>query len=137
MRKRIVAMMLAIGMLLEYGATGEVVAAKQGTEEQAAQESVAFSTYSYGSGLKHDPKYANYKKINGIDVSKWQKDVNWEKVKNSGIDFAIIRIGNRYSGSGKIELDPYFIKNIEGAHKAGIDVGVYFFTQAVDRKSVV
>ena len=97
MRKRIVAMMLAIGMLLEYGATGEVVAAKQGTEEQAAQESVAFSTYSYGSGLKHDPKYANYKKINGIDVSKWQKDVNWEKVKNSGIDFAIIRIGNRYS----------------------------------------
>lgn len=134
MRKRIVAMMLAIGMLLEYGATGEVVAAKQSTEEQAAQESVAFSTYSYGSGLKHDPRYANYKKINGIDVSKWQKDVNWEKVKNSGIDFAIIRIGNRYSGSGKIELDPYFIKNIEGAHKAGIDVGVYFFTQAVTQK---
>ena len=134
MRRRIIAMMLAIGMLLECGPTRVVFAAEQSTEEQAAQESVVFSTYSYGDGLKHDPKYANYKKINGIDVSKWQKDINWEKVKKSGIDFAIIRIGNRYSGSGKIELDPYFIKNIEGAHKAGIDVGVYFFTQAVTPK---
>ena len=134
MRKRIIAMMLAIGMLLECGGMSEVAAAEQVCGENVTQKSVTFSTYSYGEGLKHDPKYANFKKINGIDVSKWQKDINWEKVKKSGIEFAIIRIGHRWSGSGKIELDPYFIKNIEGAHKAGIDVGVYFFTQATTAK---
>ena len=55
MRKRIIAMMLAIGMLLECGGTSEVAAAEQGNGENVTQESVTFSTYSYGEGLKHDP----------------------------------------------------------------------------------
>ena len=80
MRKRIVAMMLAIGMLLECGGTSEVAAAEQGNGENVTQESVTFSTYSYGEGLKHDPKYANFKKINGIERNcrKYKKDMKTE-----------------------------------------------------------
>lgn len=66
----------------------------------------------------------------GIDVSKWNKEIDWEKVKAAGVDFAIIRCGYRGSKTGSLVEDPYFIKNIEGAQTAGIKVGVYFFTQA-------
>lgn len=68
----------------------------------------------------------------GIDVSKWNKEIDWEIVKAEGVDFAIIRCGYRGSTSGWLVEDPYFYKNLEGARKAGIKVGVYFFTQAVD-----
>ena len=68
----------------------------------------------------------------GIDVSKWNKEIDWEKVKAAGVDFAIIRCAYRGSSTGALVEDPYFKKNIEGATKAGIQVGVYFFTQAVN-----
>jgi GH25 family lysozyme M1 (1,4-beta-N-acetylmuramidase) len=68
----------------------------------------------------------------GIDVSKWNGDIDWEIVKAEGVDFAIIRCGYRGSTSGWLIEDPYFYKNIQGAKKAGIKVGVYFFTQATD-----
>ncbi len=68
----------------------------------------------------------------GIDVSKWNKEIDWDIVKAEGVDFAIIRCGYRGSTSGWLVEDPYFYKNLEGAKKAGIKVGVYFFTQAVD-----
>jgi GH25 family lysozyme M1 (1,4-beta-N-acetylmuramidase) len=66
----------------------------------------------------------------GIDVSKWNGDIDWDIVKAEGVDFAIIRCGYRGSSSGWLIEDPYFYKNIQGAKKAGIKVGIYFFTQA-------
>ncbi|MEG1847623.1 MAG: glycoside hydrolase family 25 protein [Lachnospiraceae bacterium] len=66
----------------------------------------------------------------GIDVSKWNKEIEWDKVKKAGVQFAIIRCGYRGSKTGALVEDPYFAKNIEGATEAGIKVGVYFFTQA-------
>lgn len=66
----------------------------------------------------------------GIDVSKWNKDIDWEKVKESGVEFAIIRCGYRGSKTGSLVIDPYFEKNMKGAQEAGLKVGVYFFTQA-------
>jgi GH25 family lysozyme M1 (1,4-beta-N-acetylmuramidase) len=68
----------------------------------------------------------------GIDVSKWNGDIDWEVVKAEGVDFAIIRCGYRGSSSGWLIEDPYFYKNIQAAQKAGIKVGVYFFTQATE-----
>lgn len=68
----------------------------------------------------------------GIDVSKWNGDIDWEIVKAEGVDFAIIRCGYRGSSSGWLIEDPYFYKNLEGAKRAGIRVGVYFFTQATN-----
>lgn len=73
----------------------------------------------------------------GIDVSKWQKEIDWEKVKADGIDFAIIRCGYRGAASGWLVEDPYFEQNMKGATAAGIKVGVYFFTQALNAVEAV
>lgn len=73
----------------------------------------------------------------GIDVSKWQKEIDWDKVKKAGVDFAIIRCGYRGSVTGCLVEDPYFLQNIRGATAAGIKVGVYFFTQAVNEVEAV
>lgn len=66
----------------------------------------------------------------GIDVSKWNGEIDWEIVKAEGVDFAIIRCGYRGSSSGWLIEDPFFYKNLTGAKKAGVKVGLYFFTQA-------
>ena len=67
--------------------------------------------------------------IKGIDVSKWQGEIDWPKVKSAGINFAMIRIG--YGGpDGDCALDPLFKANVEGALAAGVDVGCYIYSYA-------
>ena len=73
----------------------------------------------------------------GIDVSKYQGNIDWGAVAASGINFAIIRVGYRGSSSGALVEDRNFKKNISGATKAGIKVGLYFFTQAVNEAEAV
>lgn len=73
----------------------------------------------------------------GIDVSKWNQEIDWEAVKNAGIEFAIIRCGYRGASTGALVIDPRYKENIEGAIAAGIPVGVYFFTQARDEVEAV
>lgn len=73
----------------------------------------------------------------GIDVSKWNGDIDWDKVKAEGVEFAIIRAGYRGSVTGSIVQDPKFEENMRGATAAGIKVGVYFFTQAVNEVEAV
>lgn len=73
----------------------------------------------------------------GIDVSKWNKTIDWEKVKEAGVEFAIIRCGYRGASTGALVLDPMYEQNIRGAIEADIPVGVYFFTQAVDEVEAV
>lgn len=69
----------------------------------------------------------------GIDVSRYQEDIDWNKVAEAGVEYAIIRVGIRGWGSeGRIVLDEKFEQNIQGATAAGIKVGVYFFSQAVN-----
>ena len=69
----------------------------------------------------------------GVDVSAYQGNVDWEKVADSGIEFAIIRLGYRgYGKAGKLVEDEYAKKNLEGARKAGLKVGAYFFSQALN-----
>lgn len=75
--------------------------------------------------------------IMGIDVSKWNGTINWTAVKNSGVNYAIIRCGYRGSSTGALIQDPKFKANIQGATAAGIKVGVYFFTQAVNEVEAV
>ena len=67
----------------------------------------------------------------GVDVSEHQGDIDWLAVKSAGIDFAILRCGWRGYGGGSLNEDTYFRRNLEGAHAAGLEVGVYFFSQAV------
>lgn len=73
----------------------------------------------------------------GIDVSKWNKTIDWEKVKEAGVEFAIIRCGYRGASTGALVLDPMYEQNIRGAIEADIPVGIYFFTQAVDEVEAV
>ena len=73
----------------------------------------------------------------GIDVSKFQSSINWQKVKNAGINFVIIRCGYRGYGSGVLVQDPMFASHITGAKAAGLRVGIYFFSQAVSEAEAV
>ena len=73
----------------------------------------------------------------GIDVSRWNGNINWNQVKNSGISYVIIRCGYRGSTKGSLIVDPMFEDYIKGATAAGLKVGVYFVTQAVDEREAV
>lgn len=70
----------------------------------------------------------------GVDVSAHQGDIDWAAVKKSGIEFAIIRLGYRGYGSGKLVEDEYAKKNLQAAKEAGLKIGAYFFSQALDIK---
>ena len=78
-----------------------------------------------------------YYSITGIDVSSHQKDIDFNKVKEAGISFVYIRCGYRGYSEGIIHEDSYFKKNYEAAKKAGLMVGVYFFSQAIDEKEAI
>lgn len=73
----------------------------------------------------------------GIDVSKWNGSIDWDRVRNAGITYAIIRCGYRGSSTGALVEDPYFRENMQGALNAGLKVGVYFFTQATNEVEAV
>lgn len=66
----------------------------------------------------------------GVDVSRWQGEIDWEKVKNDGIEFAIIRLGYQKGFNEDYELDPYYLDNIKGALANDIKVGIYFYSYA-------
>ncbi len=108
----------------------DVDASKEDTEvKEALQDADGTENTSFDAT-------GNYVK-KGIDVSKWNKEIDWEKVKAEGVEFAIIRCGYRGSSSGSLILDPTYEANIKGAIEADIPVGVYFFTQAVNEVEAV
>lgn len=79
----------------------------------------------------HSDVFAGRSIAHGIDVSRYQYDIDWQAAAAAGVEYAIIRAGYRgYGASGGMGADPYFEKNMEGAIMAGIEVGVYFFSQA-------
>ena len=67
----------------------------------------------------------------GIDVARYQGTIDWSRVGTSSVDFAMVRVGYRGYGSGKLVMDEYYYANMNGAIAAGLDVGVYFFSQAI------
>ena len=75
--------------------------------------------------------------ICGIDVSKYQGNIDWELVKASGVEYAIIRLGYRGMNEGTLELDPYYFDNVKKAAAAGVKIGIYFFSQAKNTEEAV
>lgn len=73
----------------------------------------------------------------GIDVSQYQGNVDWNRVKADGVDFAVLRLGYRGYETGKICDDSKFLDYVEGTKAAGIDIGVYFYSQAVNAAEAV
>ncbi|HKM35902.1 MAG TPA: GH25 family lysozyme, partial [Lachnospiraceae bacterium] len=112
------------GKLFYYDASGKKI-----TGEQVIQ-GAKYNFASDGSLVVGSGSF-------GIDVSKWNGTIDWNAVKNSGVSYVIIRCGYRGSSTGALIEDPKFASNIKGASAAGIKVGVYFFTQAVNRSEAV
>lgn len=74
----------------------------------------------------------------GIDVSKHQGKIDWNAVAEDGVEFAFVRVGNRgYGQAGKLVEDANFETNVEGAIRAGVKVGVYFYTQAITEEEML
>lgn len=81
--------------------------------------------------------YKNSNTEIGIDISRWQEDVDFEKVKAAGATFVIMRLGIQSDPSATISEDVYFQKYYEGAKKAGLKVGAYVFTNAKSREDAI
>ena len=118
-----------------------VIAAELATPAQTRQVSSTttqawVSPYDWSNVREDENGYLAYykdgRKVSeaGVDVSEHDGEIDWEAVRASGIDFAMIRLGYRGYSQGTIALDSYFLANLEGATKAGLKVGVYFFSQA-------
>ncbi len=73
----------------------------------------------------------------GIDVSEFQDDIDWKKVKNDSVEFAYLRIGRRGATTGLLYEDDKFEQNYKGAKENGLKIGVYFFSQAINEKEAV
>lgn len=73
----------------------------------------------------------------GIDVSKWQGDIDFKKLKEAGVEFVFIRVGTANGINGERILDPKFEQNIKNANSAGIPVGIYYYSYANSKKRAI
>lgn len=103
---------------------------KKNSYEEASLNILENGEHQYMQG----EQVASYK---GIDVSKHQGKIDWQKVAEDGVEFAFIRVALRGYETGKLVVDDYFKQNIEGAKKAGIKVGVYVYSQAINEEEVL
>lgn len=116
---------------------------RDGTEEWVmlnpylTKNTYDFTKLEDKAGLKRYME--NGKKISyvGVDISKQDGDVNFTSVKAAGVDYVMIRLGGRGYSTGQIALDENFKKNIEGAVEAGLDIGIYFYSQAISQEEAV
>ena len=143
--KRAGALALSAAMLLTLAACGEpepdphegmaYVNTGANGEWIYPAEGVAVSDFTqddFATNADGLPEYTGdaYDTRLGVDVSFYQGEIDWEAVAADGVEFAMIRCGYRGSESGTIVVDEQFENNIEGALAAGLDVGVYFFSQS-------
>jgi GH25 family lysozyme M1 (1,4-beta-N-acetylmuramidase) len=75
-------------------------------------------------------EHKTYKTSIGIDVSRWQGDIDFQKVKDAGVEFVFIRVGSQKGTEGEYYIDPKFERNIKGFNEVGIPVGIYFYSYA-------
>ena len=100
-------------------------------------EDVPVNSYDPEGFSKDENGYITYSEdgvyvTKGVDVSVHQGTIDWQKVADAGFDFAMIRVGYRgYGMEGNMRGDTQFLNNVQGALNAGLDVGIYYFSQAV------
>lgn len=127
--------------LTESTAAENLVAAEVGSMEDAEDPQTSTNTAqgsSAGAAVEVSsvqlPAGETAEATLGIDVSKYQGTIDWEAVKNAGVDFAMIRVGYRTRTSGVIYEDPGARYNLQEANKNGIKVGAYFFSTAINEQ---
>ena len=133
------AFLLGVVMMLT---AGQVLAAEAGDPGRITPEKKAASqTGMVSSSLRRRAQQnAAQRKVvgYGIDVSYWQGNIDWSKVKADGVTFAFIRVAYRtYGSSGTLNADTKAKQNIEGAKAVGIKVGVYCFSTAISEKEAL
>lgn len=104
--------------------------------ESVAKNPYQLSAFS-GTDLQMQYDGEGYHVLRGIDVSKFQGNIDWASVAQSGIDFAILRLGLRGYGTGELHMDDRFYENLQGAGAHGLKTGVYFFSAAVNEEEAV
>ena len=75
-------------------------------------------------------EHKTFKTSIGLDVSHWQGDIDFQKVKDAGVEFVFIRVGSQRGVNGEYFIDPKFERNIKGFKEVGIPVGIYFYSYA-------
>ena len=159
MKKKILAVLMAAALAVTPAGTGTVAAYADGqlhtvqnvqeqtadvngdTDEEVDENCVMGSSEdterlmrSVPTGydqVTHADKFTDFAKRKGIDVSRHNGNIDWNKVKADGVEFAIVRVAYRsYQGTGKVYIDEDGMKNIRNAKKAGIKVGAYIYSQA-------
>lgn len=117
-----------------------LVKSADGTEEWVlinpylTKNTYDFTNMSESANIR---KYTeNGKKISyvGADISKHDGEVNFNSMKAAGVDYVMIRLGARGYATGQLTLDEYFVENIEAAIEAGLDIGIYFYSQAISQE---
>lgn len=137
----------ALSLILRVGTYSGRTVGKDPVQEQTPVEPVDLEPTvpenSYDpAGFYEEGGFKRYKSDDtlasvGVDVSSHQQEIDWELVAANGVEFAIIRVGYRGYTEGEIQPDDYFVQNIEGARAAGLDVGVYFFSQALNEQEAI
>ena len=137
----------ALSLILRIGTYSGRTVGKDPVQEQTPVEPVDLEPTvpenSYEpAGFYEEGGFKRYKSEDtlasvGVDVSSHQQEIDWELVAANGVEFAMIRVGYRGYTEGEIQPDDYFVQNIEGARAAGLDVGVYFFSQALDEQEAI
>ena len=127
-----------VSLLRSFFPDDIVVYADGGYSFFPISETLRKHEYVYDNFVKQENKEivyldeeSNIRSIKGIDVSKHQGEIEWDKVAGDGVSYAFIRAGYRGSTEGKLVEDEFFTDNIEGAAENGIDIGIYFYTQAM------
>ena len=130
------ACMLGLSVLLPVRSVGaaEVQSGITASKEDPQSDTTAIKqrTPVKPGEITHNSRFAQYTTLDCIDVSSHQNLIDWKAVANAGIDAAIIRVGYRGYDEGKLKEDKYFRTNLQGAYNAGLQVGVYFYTQAIN-----
>lgn len=111
------------------------------TEWVEINDKLAANSYDTAKFVYQNPQmkyYVNGKQASwfGVDISSKQGIVDFEKLKKAGVDFVMIKVGGRGYSSGNIVLDSSYKDYMNGAKNAGLGIGVYFYSQAVDKDEV-
>lgn len=117
---------------------GNVSSISDGFTQKESLLRLVGTTPFYPVDFTHNSRYDDCILLHGIDVSKYQKEIDWKKVKNAGVDFAFVRVGYRgYGAGGNFGFDEYYDANMQGAISQGIPVGIYFFSQAITEQEAI
>ena len=136
----IIAAIVIIGLIV-FGAVScsnksKNISTHNTTGDFSSAESLDETKWTTENGfMKYDD--SAYTSTIGIDVSEWSEDIDWQKVKDAGVDFVILRVGYRGYETGKFVIDTKLEEYMTGAEAVGLKMGAYFVTQAISEEEAI